>query len=85
MTETSQHEQTMKSKNPAWKPRATPPEVGSFERELVASVDGLVDTLKGGKTHTSRSTTIALPARLPTRSAREVRARRDGLGVSRAG
>ncbi len=74
----------MKTNNPARKPRATPPRAGGFERELVASVGGLLDTLKDGKARTLRSTTIALPEPLPTRSAREVRALRDRLGVSRA-
>lgn len=55
-----------------------------FEQELVASVGDLLDTLKNGKTHTLRSTTIKLPAPLPVRSAGEVRALRDHLGVSQA-
>lgn len=74
----------MKTKHPARKSRATQPETSAFEQELIASVGGLLDTLKSGKAHTLRSTTIELPEPLPVRSAREVRALRDRLGVSQA-
>ena len=75
---------TMKTKTTKRKPSPTVAKPGGFEQELVASVGGLLDTLKSGKAHTLRSTTLELPAPLPVRSAAEVRALRDRFGVSQA-
>lgn len=49
----------------AAKPCAIHDKSSDFETELIASVSGLLDTIKHGKAHTLRSTTIELPAPLP--------------------
>ena len=57
--------------------------LGEFDpAAIAASINGLVDTLKSGKAHTLRTTTIKLPEPLPVRSAAEVRALRDRLSLS---
>lgn len=75
---------TTATKTKARKTRANAAKPGGFEQELVASVGSLLDTLKSGKAHTLRTTTLELPAPLPVRSSAEVRALRDRLGVSQA-
>ena len=57
--------------------------LGPFnEAEMLESVAEFVETLKAGKAHTLRSTTIELPEPLPERSGAEVRALRERLKVS---
>ena len=67
------------------KPIAPEASGGEFnEAELLASVAGFVETLKGGKAHTLRSTTVNLLEPLPKRSGAEIRAVREKVGASQA-
>ncbi len=71
---------TTKQKSPVAKT-----DVGRFDEiALLESVTDFAEQLACGKVQTLRSTTINLPEPLPARSAAQVRAVREKLGVSQA-
>ncbi len=72
---------TRKAKAPDTAAATLPPFSGAA---LVEAMTDFVGTLTRGKAHTLRTTDITVPAPLPVRTAAEVRAVRDGLGVSQA-
>ena len=61
-----------------------PVEIPFNEADLLKSVTGFVEQVKAGTTKNLRITDVAVPPRLPARSAADVRRLRESLGVSQA-
>lgn len=59
-------------------------EISFSEADLLKSVTGFVEQVKTGAAKNLRITDVAVPPRLPARSAADVRRVRESLGVSQA-